>query len=532
MENSIIDLSVVFLYFAIILIAGYWVGRKHRKDSAQDYMTGGKSLNWFQSGLTLIAMSVDTGIMGVAGVGFVWGLAIQPHAVNFWFTAPLAALFLVPIYWRSKIVTTPELLEKRFSVASRAFFSGVMTLYSVIVLATSIYLGSLILTEMFEVTLWLGCLGIIGVVAVYVLLGGMKTVLSINQYQAVFIMLTLFTVAIVTMVQTGGFMNFASIDIPNEGGNVLPSTLLTMDWSLDSTAWYHFPPGLIWAGLAGAAWIACNFGMAQRLLASKDEKHAQKALLFTGFGHVATFIAALSIGVCMRSYVPDLDKADASYIRAVMDFFPVGVRGLLIAGLIASLISTIDGLLTSSSTLFTSDIYLRFIKPNSSDNQTKLVARLTQTVVIVLALLIIPLASQSRFIMDFIQSLVADLFGVVIALYLVGIFSTRATSRAALTGLIGGLILAAYLDFLTDVSFPYVGIFSFSFTVILTLGLSRFERPIPMEKLENLTVWTLTDVKGPLVGLKAWPHLLKWIIGIGFGWALLTTLWEWWIRYS
>jgi len=530
MKPATLDTIVVFSYLLIVLIAGFWLGRKHRGDSALDYMTGGKTLNWFQTGLTLIAMSIDTGIMGVAGVGFVWGLAIQPNAANLWFTAPVAAMFFIPIYWRTKIVTTPELLEKRFNVASRAFFSGVMVIYSVIILATSIYLGSLILMELFGLTLWGACAAIMGVVGVYVLLGGMKTVLSINQFQAVFIMLTLFLVSVVTLIKTVGVVGFPAIEVLNEGGRPLPSTLLGTDWSLTSGIWYHFPPGLVWAALAGTAWVACNFGMAQRLLAAKNEEQAQKALLFTGFGHVVTFIAAYVIGVCIRVYSPELERADTSYLVAIFDFFPPGMRGLLIAGLIASLLSTIDGLLTSSSTLFTSDIYLRFIRPDSGDRATKRVARGVQALAIVAALIIVPIAAESKFITDFIQSLIADLFGVVIAVYFVGLFSVRATGRGALAGMIVGLILAAWLDFLTNVSFPYVGIFSFTTTVVVALGVSRFGPPPSPEKVKNLTVWTLEGAKGPFVGLVAWPGLWKWIAVVVCGWAVLTATWELYIQ--
>ena len=469
-----IDVLIVLLYLITVLFSGYYISRKHKTDSAKDYMTGGRTMNWLQTGLTLIAMSIDTGIMGVAGLGFVWGMTIQPNAVNLWFTAPLAAMFLIPIYWRTQILTTPELLEKRFNVASRAFFSAVMSIYSIVILGTSIYLGALILMEMLQVPLWLGASIIMLVVGVYVITGGMKTVLKINQYQAVFIIFTLIIVAYATISEIGGISGFAAMEVLNEGGQVLSSTLLPFDWSLNSSQWYHFPPGLLWAGLAGTAWIACNFGMAQRLLAAKTEKQAQKAILFTGFGHVFTFILAYAIGVGMKVYAPDIVKPDSSYIRAIFEFFPVGVRGILIAGLIASLLSTIDGLLTSASTLVTYDIYLRFLKPRATDKNIKFFIRSVQIVIIILALLLIPVAAEAKFITDFIQSLVADLFGVVIAIFLVGIFTTRATPKAALIGMFGGLSLSVYLDFYTSMSFVYVGIFSFGFTFISTLFFSLF----------------------------------------------------------
>lgn len=524
--NYFYDMLVVFLYFAIVFIAGIVVSRRFKGETASDFLTGGKNLNWFQTGLTLIAMSIDTGIMGVAGVGFVWGMSIHPNAANLWITAPLAAMFLIPIYWRSKIVTTPELLEKRFNVASRAFFSVIMTVYMVIVMGTSIYLGSLIMTEIFNWPLWLGAAVIMLIVGVYVIMGGMKTILRINIYQSIFITLTLVAVAVVMIYRIGGLGAFASIKEVNQAGQVLPSTLLEIDWKLNSKSWYPLPEGLLWAGMAGAAWIACNFGMAQRLLAAKNEKHAQKAILFTGAGHVFTFLLAYAIGVCIHVLVPELDNPDASYMRAVLEYFPSGVRGILIAGLLASLLSTIDGLLSASSTLITSDVYLRFIRPGSSDKNTKKFARIIQAVIIIAATLIIPVAAKSTIIMGFIQSLVADLFGVIIALFLVGIFSTRATPKAAFYSMLFGTLLAVILDVSTDMNFAWVGVFSFTFSVLATIFLSYFEKPMPREQLRNLTIFTLDGTKGPWVGLKAWPALWKWIIGIFVGWHLLVVAWE------
>lgn len=527
METKLFDGAVVLLYFVIILLAGFFVSRKHSKDSANEFLSGGKYLNWFKTGLTLIAMSIDTGIMGVAGIGFVWGLAIQPNAVNLWLSAPLAALFLIPIYWRSKIVTTPEYLEKRFNIASRAFFSIVMAVYNVIILGTSVYLGGLILSEVFGWNVTMGSFAIIGVVGIYVLMGGMKTVLTINIYQSVFIVLTLITVGVMCVVQVGGFADFLAIKELSRSGNELVSTRLPHDLNLFSKLWFPAPAGYIWATMAGSAWIACNFAMVQRLLAAKNEKHAQKAILFTGAGHVFTFFIAYIIGVSMKVLSPDIPP-DKSYIVAIMDFFPVGVRGLLISGLIASLISTIDGLLTSTGTLITKDIYLRFLNPNSSDIRTKNFTRIIQGVSIVIALfLILPFAMKSEIITGFIQGLVADLFGVIIALFLIGIFYPRATSKASFASMVIGLAATVTLDIYTDINFVNIGIFSFSITTILVIMLSFFEKPKSREELRNLTIFTLDGVKAPWVGLKSWPRLGLWIVLIISGWWELTYLWEW-----
>ena len=114
-----VDMIVVIIYLTIISIIGLRVSRIHRNDSVHEFLNGGRHLGWFKTSMTLIATSINVGIIGVVGIGVVWGMAIQPNAVNLWFAAPLAAMFFIPIFWRTNIVTTPELLEKRFNVLCR-----------------------------------------------------------------------------------------------------------------------------------------------------------------------------------------------------------------------------------------------------------------------------------------------------------------------------------------------------------------------------------------------------------------------------
>ncbi len=128
--------------------------------------------------------------------------------------------------------------------------------------------------------------------------------------------------------------------------------------------------------------------------------------------------------------------------------------------------------------------------------------------------------------MTFIQSFYGDVLGVVVALYCVGIFSTRATPGAALIAMISGVLFAVVLDVFTQINFTYVGFFSFLYTLAAALILSRFEKPMPIESLTNLTVHTLPDAKGIWVGLKAWPNLWKWALLIGLCWFIFSAVWE------
>lgn len=526
----IIDMLVVLVYFGIVFFAGYFISRRHRRDTASNFLTGGHELNWFQTGLTLVAMSVDTGTMAYAGIGFVWGLAIQWNSVNLWFTAPLAALFFIPIYWRTKIVTTPELLEKRFNVYCRAFFSVTMTAAIVVMLTTIVYLGALILNDLFNWPVYISALLVIIPAGFYVLMGGMRTVLTINIYQSGFLVVSLLAVTIMAIFKVGGFVEFTKINLLNEAGQPLTSTLPSLDLNLFSDKWYPFPPGIIWAMIAGSAWIACNFAMVQRLLAARSEKDAQMAVLFVGGWHILLTLMGYAVGVCARVTMPEV-LPDKAFIAVIMEMFPVGVRGLLIAGLIASLLSTIDGMLTSSSTLITEDIYLRFFRPDARERTKKTFSRIVMTAVIVIVMFLIPLAADHQTVMKFVQGFLGDVFGVIIALFLVGIFSRRATPKAAFIAIVSGVAIAIYLDFATELAFTYVGIFSFIYTVIATMLLSLLETPLSAERLRNLTVFTLEDTKGPFVGLSTWSSLWKWMLLMFVLWFGLTFIWEWLIRH-
>jgi len=132
--------------------------------------------------------------------------------------------------------------------------------------------------------------------------------------------------------------------------------------------------------------------------------------------------------------------------------------------------------------------------------------------------------------LGFLQNFYGDVLGVLSAVYAAGIFSKRAAPRAAFFGMVTGTFLALYLDVYTGINFAYVGFFSFCYTLTSILVLSRLEKPLPKGRLSNLTIHTLSDVKGPWVGLASWPNLWKWAIGMAACWFTITGLWEWFVN--
>ena len=128
--------------------------------------------------------------------------------------------------------------------------------------------------------------------------------------------------------------------------------------------------------------------------------------------------------------------------------------------------------------------------------------------------------------MAFIQSFYGDVLGVVVALFLVGIFTTRVSPWSAFIAMVSAVLFAVMLDIFTSINFTYIGFFSFLFTIVVAIVLSIFEKTVPLEKLTNLTIYTLPDTRGLWVGLKSWPNLWKWALFIAIVWFSFSALWE------
>jgi len=522
-----IDSIIVGVYFLIVFIAGYFVSQYHKKASAGEFITGGRDRTWYQVALALFAMAADPAILSLCGLGFLWGFyIIQWNSVHMWFTAWFAAMFIVPIYWRSRIVTTPEYLEKRFSLPCRALFSLLLTSTLIITLAGAVYLGALLLQDFLNWSLVPSVILISAIIGFYVILGGMKTVLTMDFYQGIFVVVTLITVIVAVVHEVGGLGVLANSTVITKAGVSIHSIVPPSDGSLTTTKFFPIQAILAWAPITGLAWLSCNFSMAQRLLTAKSEAHAQKGLLAVAILAVFYPLASFLVGCLMRIKMPDI-LPDEAFIKAIMEFVPTGLRGLLIAGLMAALLSTVDGMLTASSALFAEDFYLRIIRKNAKPEELKKVVRIAEVLTILLTLALIPIIRKSDSVMGFIQDFYAYVFGVVMAIYLIGIFTKRVAPWSGFIAMIGSVALTITLDAFTDINFAYIGVFSFIATAAIFFAVSMFEQGrTPMMDLKNLTIHTLSDTRGPWVGLKAWPGLWKWALAVAASWFVFSYAWQ------
>jgi len=167
------------------------------------------------------------------------------------------------------------------------------------------------------------------------------------------------------------------------------------------------------------------------------------------------------------------------------------------------------------------------VRPSAKHQELKTVTRIVEAITIVITIALFPLVTRSQSAMAFIQSFYGDVLGVVVALFIIGIFTTRVSPWSAFTAMVSGVVFSVLLDVFTLINFTYIGFFSFVFTIAVALVLSCFEAPIPLDKLTNLTIHTLPDTRGLWVGLKSWPNLWKWALFIAIIWFGFSAWWEW-----
>lgn len=438
MQN--VDLLIIVFYLGAILALGILSTRKTKMNPV-NYFLAGRSLAWPVIGAALFASNISTiHLVGLAASGFeeglVWG--------NFEWMASvvliLLGLIFAPFYFRSKIATLPEFLEKRYSPKSRSFLAFMAILGALFVhIGMSLYAGAIVFKSFFGIDVNLSILLISLITATYTIFGGLKAVVITETVQAVVliagaILLTVFALYALPDVGIHSLSDFKDHIRPDQlsmirsGGNSGGSGL----------SWYAVFLGYPVLGL----WYWCSDQtIVQRVLAARTEEDAQKGPIFAGFLKILPVFIMVLPGVI--GYVLFKDRIAASNETLpvlINELLPLGIRGIFAAALLSALMSTIAAALNSCSTLVTVDIAKR-IKPSLSDEKQ---VKIGQWVAVAVMLLAIAWSTQGgRFnsIFEAINKIAAALAPPIATVFLFGVFSKRGTQEASLITLISGFIL-------------------------------------------------------------------------------------------
>ena len=380
-ELSNLDLTIVVGYLVLIVVLGLRYAKK--SETEEDYFLGGRRFTWPLIGLSLYASNMSSAsLIGMAGSGYASGVSVYNYE---WMAAVVLvffAIFFLPYYLRSQVYTMPEFLERRYDSRSRYIFSGI-TLFGTIIIdtASSLYAGALVIKLMFpEVPMWQSIVAIAFFSGLYTIAGGLAAVVFTDSIQAILLTIGATLIAFIAWQSIG---SWSAVEA------VTPPEMLSVIQPLSD-------PFLPWLGLLtgvpllGFYFWCNNQFMVQRVLGAKNVDHGRWGALFAGLLKLPIIFIMVLPGTMARVLYPAADNPalaanpDLVFPTLMFDLLPVGIVGIVAAGLIAAIMSSIDSTLNSASTLVTMDFFKK-LKPETSSERLTWVGRIFTGLFMVIA---------------------------------------------------------------------------------------------------------------------------------------------------
>tara|TARA_B100000287_G_scaffold5928_1_gene5741 strand:- start:4718 stop:6295 length:1578 start_codon:yes stop_codon:yes gene_type:complete len=482
-QISSIDLWIIVFYFFIVLFLGFWVARK--TNTGEDLFLGGRSLTWGVIGLSLFASNISsTTIVGLTGAAYSSGIV---QSVYEWISGiPLiiAALIFVPLYLNSKITTIPEFLGKRFDRRSQVFFSVVTILTSILVeTAGGLYAGAIVLKTFFpNLVIWQTTIVLAFIAGIYTAFGGLKAVVYTDTLQAI-VLITGSTILTYILFEKIDFSIEKMIAAAPEGHFSIyrPINDSTLPW-----------PGLfLGAPLLGFWYWSTNQYIVQRVLGAKDIKNARWGVLLGGFLKLIPLFIMVIPGAMAISIYSGIDNPDMVFPTIVVKALPVGLIGLVLAGLISAIMSSVDSTLNSSSTL----VVIDFIKPNIKNlTPTDILkyGRISTFVLMIIAALWAPMIQYFGGIWVYLQQMYTIFVPPIVVLFLVGVFYKKGNAYGAFMTLIIGTLLGLSLFILQQfdlwsIHFTINAGIVVAFSTLIFIFLSNLKPPPSDEIISQFT---------------------------------------------
>ncbi|XP_036612218.1 sodium/glucose cotransporter 4 [Trichosurus vulpecula] len=534
---NVYDILVVALYFVFVLALGIWSSLRASRSTIGGYFLAGKSMTWWPIGASLMSSNVGSGLfIGLAGTGAAGGLAVGGFEWNAtWLLLALGWIF-VPVYIAAGVVTMPEYLKKRFGGQRIQVYMSALSLilYIFTKISTDIFSGALFIKVSLGWDLYLSTVILLVVTAIYTVAGGLTAVIYTDALQTLIMVGGALVLMFLGFKEVGWYpglqekysIAIANVTVPNTTCHLPRSDAfhLLRDPVSGDIPW----PGLIFGLTVLATWCWCTDQViVQRSLSAKNLSHAKGGSVFGGYLKILPMFFIVMPGMISRALYPDVvgcvdpnicqaicgarvGCSNIAYPKLVMELMPVGLRGLMIAVIMAALMSSLTSIFNSSSTLFAIDIWQRF-RRKATDRELMVVGRVFIVFLVVISIVWIPIVqnSNSGQLFDYIQSVTSYLAPPITALFVLAIFCHRVTEPGAFWGLIFGLVVGAIrmiLEFcyraplcgerdtrpavLRDVHYLYFALLLCGFTAFVIIIVSLCTTPIPEEKLIPLTWWT------------------------------------------
>ncbi|KAF1554115.1 Sodium/glucose cotransporter 4, partial [Eudyptula albosignata] len=535
---GVADIIVVVFYFAFVLVVGIWSSIRASRGTIGGYFLAGRSMTWWPIGASLMSSNVGSGLfIGLAGTGAAGGLAVGGFEWNAtWALLALGWIF-VPVYIAAGVVTMPEYLQKRFGGQRIQIYMSILSLilYIFTKISTDIFSGALFIQISLGWNLYLSTVVLLAVTAVYTIAGGLTAVIYTDALQTLIMVLGALVLmfigkvswligevpddwrlANVTPIYKKGRKedpgNYRPVSLTSVLGKIMERFILRAltRHERDNQGIRPSQHGFT-RGRSCLTNLISFYDQVTRLV---DEGKAVDVVYLD-------FMGCVDPDICKRVCGAAVGCSNIAYPKLVIELMPDGLRGLMIAVMMAALMSSLTSIFNSSSTLFVIDIWQR-IRRKASEQELMIVGRVFILILVVISILWIPIiqSANSGKLFDYIQSVSSCLAPPITALFILAIFCKRINEPGAFWGLIIGLavgLVRMIIEFiystpscgeedrrpavLKDLHYLYFALILCVLTVIVIVLISVCTPPIPEEKLACLTWWT-RHRKAPAIGLK------------------------------
>jgi len=497
------DWIAISIYFLVLLGIALWVIRK-KENNTEDYFLAGRNVGWFVVGASIFASNIGSEhVVGLAGAGAGDRLPMLIYEIQAWIVLILGWVFL-PFYARAGVFTMPEFLEKRFDARARWILSVFsIVAYVLTKISVTIYAGGVVVSALLGIDFWTGAIATVVLTGIYTVLGGMRAVVYTETLQAIILVVGAAALTFIGLDHVGGWESMKETVTPE---------YLNM-WRSASDPDFPWPSLLIASTITGIWYWCTDQYIVQRALTAKNIKEGRRGTIFGALLKLFPVFLFLIPGVIaltlkMRGEL-SWDSPDEAFPVLMSNLLPSGLRGLVAAGLLAALMSSLASVFNSCSTLFTVDIYKK-LRPNAPEKKLVRTGQIATIIVVIIGIIWIPImANISGVLYEYLQSVQSYIAPPITAVFLLGIFHKRINSQGAFVTMVVGFIVGALrivlelvkdsLDpdsfwyLLGDMNFLSFASWFFLFCIILIVVVS-YATPAPSdEKLKNLTYATISD---------------------------------------
>ena len=456
-----LDWIVIGVFCCALIGIVLWVVSQ-KNDNSADYFLGGKDATWIAIGASIFASNIGSEhLIGLAGAGASSGMAMAHWEIQGWMILILGWVF-VPFYTRSMVYTMPEFLERRYNTQSRTILSVISLIsYVLTKVAVTVYAGGLVFQQVFGIKelwgidfFWIAAIGLVVITAIYTIFGGMKSVLYTSVLQTPILLLGSLIILVLGMKALGSWdqmLQLCDVKPSYEGAT---GTMIHLMRS-NSDPQYPWLGALIGSAVIGFWYWCTDQYIVQRVLSGKNERESRRGTIFGAYLKLLPVFLFLIPGMIAfalhQKYAGDggflplladgTPNADAAFPTLVAKILPAGVKGLVVCGILAALMSSLASLFNSSAMLFTIDFWKR-LKPETSEKSLVRIGQMATVVIVILGILWIPIMrSVGNVLYNYLQDVQSVLAPGIAAAFLLGITWKRASAKGGMWGLLSGIII-------------------------------------------------------------------------------------------